>query len=111
AHKFRRLLRRSLRHRDHGYISAALGFGLELDSSVGQCEQRVILAYAHVLPGMPFGAALARKDIAGEHRLAAEQFHAEASARRVAAVARRTACFLMRHRFAVSFESRSTSIP
>src|SRR6266542_3186835 len=99
------LASRSLRHRDHGYIGAALGFGLELDSSVGQCEQRVILAYAHVLPGMPFGAALARKDIAGEHRLAAEQFHAEASARRVATVARGTACFLVSHGFAAFVSS------
>src|SRR5918911_2097349 len=75
---FRRLLCRSLRHRDHGYVRAAFGLRLELHFSVGQCEQRVIFAYAHVLAGMPFGAALARKDIAGKDRLAAEQFHAEA---------------------------------
>src|SRR2546423_5338730 len=73
ARIFRRLLRRSLRHRNHGYVGAALGFRGEFDFSVGQCEQGVILAYAHIFAGMPFGAALARKDIAGDHRLAAEQ--------------------------------------
>src|ERR1700688_3211847 len=101
---FRRLVCRSLRHRDHGYVGAALGFGLELHFSVGQCEQCVILAYAHVLAGVPFGAALARKNIAGEHRLAAEQFHAEATARRIATVARGTACFLVSHGFAAFLE-------
>src|SRR5712691_7315344 len=96
---FRRLFCRNLRNRDHGYVGADLGLGFELDSPVGQCEQRVILAYSHVLAGMPFGAALARKDIAGEHRLAAEQFHAQATARRIPAVARGTACFLVSHEF------------
>src|SRR5712691_6778115 len=102
---FRRLFCRNLRHRDHGYVGAALGLGLELDSPVGQCEQRVILAYSHVLAGVPFGAALARKDIAGEHRLAAEQFHAQATARRIPAVARGTACFLVSHEFAAFLSS------
>src|SRR5215471_469906 len=103
---FRRLLCRSLRHRDHRYVGAALGFGLELHFSIGQCEQRVILAYAHVLAGVPLGAALARKDIAGEHHLAAEQFHAQAPARRIAAVARRTTCFLVSHGFACFLQVR-----
>src|SRR5229473_896525 len=102
---FRRLVCRGLRHRDHGYVGAAFGLGLELDSPVGQREQRVILADAHVLAGVPFGAALARKDIAGEHRLAAEQFHAEATARRIPAVARGTACFLVSHEFAALLSS------
>src|SRR5207247_4876306 len=100
-----RLARRGLRHRDYGYVGAAFGFGLELDSPVGQCEQRVILADAHVLAGVPFGAALARKDIAGEHRLAAEQFHTQATARRIPAVARGTACFLVSHEFAALLSS------
>src|SRR5438876_1015923 len=102
---FRRLVCHGLRHRDHGYVGAAFGLGLELDSPVGQCEQRVILADAHVLAGVPFGAALARKDIAGEHRLAAEQFHAQATARRIPAVARGTACFLVSHEFAALLSS------
>src|SRR5439155_22703721 len=70
-----------------------------------QCEQRVILADAHVLAGVPFGAALARKDIACEHRLAAEQFHAQATARRIPAVAGGTACFLVSHEFAALLSS------
>jgi hypothetical protein len=36
---------------------------------------------------MPCGAALARKNVAGDHVLAAEFLHAKATARAVAAVA------------------------
>src|ERR1700687_297217 len=91
------LLGRGLRHRYDGDVSAAFGFGSELNFSVYECEQRVILADSDIAAGMPFGAALACKDIAGEHDLAAGRLQAEPPARAIAAVPGRSACFLMRH--------------
>ena len=46
---------------------------------------------------MELGAALAHQDVAGDDGLAAELLDAEAAACGIAAVARRAACFLMRH--------------
>src|SRR5258707_3221659 len=91
------LLGRSLRHRIDGYEDAAFGFGSVLDVSGNECKQRVILAHADVVAGMPLGAALAHENIAGKRVLAAEQLHAKAPARRIAAVARGSACFLVSH--------------
>src|SRR5437667_7336329 len=67
----RRLFGRSLRHRLYRYEDAAFGFGTELDATIGQREQRVVLAQADILARMPLGTALAGDDIAGQHRLAA----------------------------------------
>src|SRR5262252_6289091 len=80
------LLGRSLRHRYNGYVGAAFGFRCELNLSIDEREQRVILAGTDIAAGVPFGAALARKDIAGEHDLAAGRLQAEPPARGVAAV-------------------------
>ena len=52
--------------RKDGDEHAAFGFGIELDATVDQGEQGVILADADVLAGMPLGAALARENIAGD---------------------------------------------
>src|SRR5580704_11279586 len=78
------LLGRSLRHRNDRYVDAAFCFGTELNLSISQREQRMILAETHILAGMPLGAALAREDIAGHDRLPAEQLDAESTASRVA---------------------------
>src|SRR5262245_18852272 len=91
------LFGRSLRHRIYGYVGAALCFRFELDASINECEQRVILADSDVVAGMPLGPALAHKDIAGEAELPAVQFHAEAAARRAAAVALCSSCSLVSH--------------
>src|SRR5262245_4352261 len=87
GYSIRRLFGRSLRHREHRYENAALGFGTELDATVDQREQRVVLGQADIGAGMPFGAALPRNDVAGEHLLAAENLQAEPLAIGVAAVA------------------------
>src|SRR5690349_11913110 len=55
-----------LRHRTNRDEDAAFGFGVELYLSMDECEQRVILADADIGAGVPFGAALARDDIAGQ---------------------------------------------
>ena len=51
------------------YVDAAFGFGAELDVTVDQREQRVVLAQADIAARMPLGAALARDDVAGDARL------------------------------------------
>src|SRR5262249_6825460 len=91
------LLGRGLRHRKDRDEYAAFGFGIELNTTIGQSEQRMILAYTDVLACMPLRPALARENIAGEHALAAEQLETKPLARRVAAVSRRSACFLVSH--------------
>src|SRR5262245_3255978 len=91
------LLGRCLRHRKDGYEHAAFGFGVEFHATIGEREQRVVLADTDVAAGMPLGAALARENIAGDDALAAEQLDAEALRIRVAPVARRSACLLVSH--------------
>ena len=65
------LLGRGLRHRYNGHVGAAFSFRCELNLSIDEREQGVIFAGADIAAGVPFGAALTRKDIAGEHDLAA----------------------------------------
>src|SRR5215470_17451235 len=91
------LFGRSLHHRYDGDVGAAPGFGAVRHATVNQCKQRVISAQADVLARVPFGSVLSHDDIAGTTRLAAEQLDAEALARGIAAVARGSAWFLMRH--------------
>src|SRR5215471_3423353 len=91
------LLGRNLRRRYNGHVGAAFSFRCELNLSINEREQRVIFAGTDIMAGVPFGTALARKDIAGEHDLAAGRLQAEPLARRVAAVSRRSACFFVRH--------------
>ncbi len=61
-------------------------------------EDGVIAAYADMPAGMKLGAALAHDDVARNDALAAELLDPEATAGRIAPVARGAACFLMRHR-------------
>src|SRR5262249_15678417 len=81
------LLSRSLRHRQNRYEYPALGFGTELDATVDQREQAMVLGQADIGARVPLGAALARDDVAGKHVLAAENLQAEPLTVRVAAVA------------------------
>src|SRR5260370_19047702 len=71
------LLGRSLRHRQNRYEHPALGFGTELDATVGQREQGMVFAQAYIGARVPLGPALARNDLAGDHLLAAENLQAE----------------------------------
>jgi hypothetical protein len=91
-----RLFGRSL-HRYDGDINAALGFGTVRNATVNQGKQRVIPTASDILTRMPLGPVLSHDDIAGTTRFAAEQLDAETLARRIAAVARRSTCFLVRH--------------
>src|SRR5262245_66126506 len=80
--------------RDEG---AAAARALEAHGAGGGGEEGVVGAHADVGAGMEGGAALAHDDVAGRHDLAAEALHAQALARRVAAVAGAAACFLVCH--------------
>src|SRR5262245_33666660 len=91
------LLGRRLRCRKYRNEHAAFGFGIELDATVGESEQRVIRADPDIAAGVPLGAALARENIAGQDDFAAVQLDPKALGGRVTAVARRSACFLMSH--------------
>src|SRR5262249_384295 len=82
-----RLLGHGLRHRQTRYEYPALGFGTELNATVDQREQGMVLGQADIGARVPLGAALARDDVAGEHVLAAENLQAEPLTVRVAAVA------------------------
>src|SRR5229473_2187086 len=74
----RSIVRRARLHRDEGAPADPL---LELHRALFEREQRVILPHADPLAGMELGAALPHDDVAGA----------------VATVARRAACFFMRH--------------
>src|SRR5262249_31389996 len=94
-----------LRHRDYGYRYAVFGARTEFHFAVRKRKERVVLGDADIGAGMHLGAALANENIAGKNLLAAVTLHAEPLARRVASVARGTACFLMCHRLAPNFSS------
>jgi hypothetical protein len=78
-------------------LHAAFGAGLELHGAVDQREDGVVATDADIAAGLHLGAALADDDVAGDHGLAAELLDAETTARGIAAVAGRAACFLMCH--------------
>ena len=78
-------------------MNETIGFGFERDATFSQSEQRMILADADILAGVPLGAALTRENIARYGHLAAEQLHAKALPGRVTAVPGRSACFLVSH--------------
>src|SRR6185312_6764112 len=57
----------------------------------------MIRAHPDIIAGMPGRSTLPCDDVAGHDDLAAELLHAQAAASRIAPVARRAACFFMRH--------------
>ena len=61
-------------------------------------NKRVVPADADIAASMPFGAALARDNIAGHDFFAAENLDSQALAAGITAVARGSACFLVSHR-------------
>src|SRR5262249_2741431 len=91
------LLGRGLIHRKYRHKDAAFSFGTKLDFAVGQGKERVIFANPNIAAGVPFGAALTRYDVAGQHLFAAENFQPEALSSRIAAVTRRSARLFVCH--------------
>src|ERR1700760_1105234 len=83
-----RLLGRGFRHREYRDESAAVGFCTKLDMAFDLGEQRMIGTHADIKAGVPGGAALPRKDVAGGHMLAAVRLDPEPLARRITTVTR-----------------------
>jgi hypothetical protein len=61
---------------------------LKVDATIGQREERVILADADIAAGVPLGPALTHENIAGGAVLTAENLDAEALTGRIATIAR-----------------------
>src|SRR4051794_28838408 len=85
AEPLRPLLNRLRRH--HRYEGAAALGDMKIHRAADLGKYRVIAAHAHAVTGMHGRTALADEDVAGDHSLAAEFLHAEASSSGVASVA------------------------
>ncbi len=72
-----------LGQRSYAYIRFARRLLAELDGTVYQCEQRVILTDTHVLTRVVNGASLANDDVAGLSELTTEKLHTESLALRL----------------------------
>jgi hypothetical protein len=77
-----------LHGRMNRHIGAAVGFGLEGYDPVMEREDRVVPAKADARTGAPLGAALADKDVAGKHLLAATSAKAASTDRGRSATSR-----------------------
>ena len=67
---------------------ALLALVFKFDKAFDQGKQRIVLAAADVVAGLPFGSALAGEDVAAEDVLAAEFLEPKPLGGRVAAVPR-----------------------
>src|SRR5262249_26799 len=83
--------------REYRHDGSLAGSGFEGGSAVDGRKDRMVDAHTHTRAGMPFGAALANNDVAGEHSFAAELLDAETTASGIATVLGRAACFLVCH--------------
>src|ERR1700733_1741866 len=79
------------------YILASVAFSLKSDFAGGGGEQGMVCAKANIATRVKFGSSLAYKNHAANNLLAAELLHAQTTASRIAAVARRTACLFVSH--------------
>ena len=79
----------------NGALTAILALALELDGTVNQSEQGVILADTNVDTGMDVGASLANQDVAGQNELTVSTLHAQALGLGVTAVLGGTAALVV----------------
>ena len=70
---------------------------MELNRSVDECIQRVVLTDSYVVARVVLGAALANDDVAGYALLTAENLDAQSLGCALAAVLRTTYTFFMSH--------------
>ena len=89
---------RSLRHRENRYEDAAFGFGTELDATVDQREQRVILAKPTFGPGCHLVPRWRAIMLPASTCSPPNIFRPSRWPVGVAAVAGRSACFFVSHR-------------
>ena len=79
----------------NGALTAILTLALELDGTVDQSEQGVILADADIDTGMDVGASLADQDVAGQNELTVSTLDAQALGLGVTAVLGGTAALMV----------------
>ena len=88
-------IRALLLHSVDGALAAILALALELDGTVNQSEQGVILADAHVDAGMDVSASLADQDVACQDVLTVGTLHAQTLRLGITTVLGRTAALVV----------------
>ena len=86
-----------LAQRGYADIRFSFAFLAELDGSVYESEERVVLAHADILTGIVYRSTLTNDDVARLCELTTEQFDAESLAFLLTAVLRTTYTFLVCH--------------
>ena len=81
-------------------LLAVTAESLEPDGAVGQSEQRIVAASAHIGTRMDLRAALLDDDVARQNELTVSTLHAKALRLGIAAVFRRADTFFMSHKAA-----------
>ena len=79
----------------NGALTAILALALELDSTVNQSEQGVILADTNVDTGMDVGASLANQDVASQNELTVSTLNAQTLRLGITTVLGRTAALVV----------------
>ena len=79
----------------HGALPAILALTLELDGTVNQSKQGVVLTNANVDTGMDVSASLANQNIAGQNELTVGTLHAQALSLGITAVLGGTAALVV----------------
>ena len=79
----------------NGALTAILALALELDGTVNQSEQGVILADTNVDTGMDVGASLANQNVAGQNELTVCTLDAQALSLGITAVLGGTAALVV----------------
>ena len=79
----------------NGALTAILALALELDGTVNQSEQGVILADADIDTGMDVGASLADQDVAGQNELTVSALDTQALSLGITAVLGGTAALVV----------------
>lgn len=85
--------------REDGDVASAFLLFLELDDTVTQCIQSVILAHTDVLAGIVLRAALTDDDVASNGGLTTEKFHSESLTGGLTTVLGTTNAFFVCHFF------------
>ena len=79
----------------NGALTAILALALELDGTVNQSKQGVILADTNVGAGMDVGASLTNQDVASQHELTVSTLPAQTLGLRVTTVLGGTAALVV----------------
>ena len=92
----------------NGALTAILTLALELDGTVNQSKQGVILADTNVDTGMDVGASLANQDIASQNELTVCTLDAQALSLGVTAVLGGTAALMVSEELNVNLQHNVT---